>query len=42
MAQMWPPPKPKLAQEEFDESVKINMEDFDMNVNYYYYSKIFK
>ncbi|GAX81213.1 hypothetical protein CEUSTIGMA_g8645.t1 [Chlamydomonas eustigma] len=31
MAQMWPPPKPKLAQEEFDESVKTNMEDFDMN-----------
>jgi hypothetical protein len=32
MAQMWPPPKPKLAQDEFDEAVKTNMEDFDMNV----------
>lgn len=32
MAQMWPPPKPKLAQEEFDEAVKTNVEDFDMQV----------
>ncbi|MEW5303712.1 MAG: hypothetical protein WDW36_006378 [Sanguina aurantia] len=30
MAQMWPPPKPKLAQEEFDEAVKTNVDDFDM------------
>ena len=32
MAQMWPPPKPKLAQDEFDEAVKTNIEDFDMTV----------
>jgi hypothetical protein len=32
MAQMWPPPKPKLGQDEFDEAVKTNIEDFDMSV----------
>mmetsp|Transcript_20935 Transcript_20935/g.45788 ORF Transcript_20935/g.45788 Transcript_20935/m.45788 type:complete len:493 (-) Transcript_20935:195-1673(-) len=30
MAQAWPPPKPKLKQEEFDDAVKTNIEDFDM------------
>uniref|UniRef100_A0A7R9V124 Armadillo repeat-containing protein 6 n=1 Tax=Chlamydomonas euryale TaxID=1486919 RepID=A0A7R9V124_9CHLO len=30
MSQKWPPPKPKLAQEDFDEAVKTNIDDFDM------------
>eukprot|EP00798_Chlamydomonas_sp_ICE-L_P019270 gene19270-25910_t len=30
MAQRWPAAKPKLPQAEFDEAVKTNIEDFDM------------
>lgn len=30
MSQRWPPPKPRLTQETFDESVNTNIEDFDM------------
>lgn len=33
MAQRWPAPKPRLAQEEFDDAVKTNIEDFDMGVS---------
>ncbi len=33
MAQMWPPPKPKLQQSAFDEAVQTNIEDFDMEVS---------
>ena len=30
---MWPPPKPKLSQDEFDEAVQTNISDFEMSVS---------